>query len=920
MASHSPLRPAGGRWAAAAYWVMLCAPPLAVYALTMAPGLLVRGDTPKFQYLGAVLGTAHSPGYPLYVQLSWLFSQLPFETVAWRVNFMTMLFGVVAVALVGWTARRLGAGRAGALFAGWGLAFGRVFWEQATTAEVYTLSTVLQAATLGLALRWQQTRRERDLLAAVAVAALALGHHPTIVMTVPALVLFVLLVDWRVLLRPLTIAASLGLVALGLSQYLFVMLRTVQRAPYIEAHASTLDQLLVVLRGRQYADSLFAYSLRDFFATRFSAVGSFVTGELTLAGLVLAGIGAVALVRRNWRAAVLLAAGALVVFGFACSYDVPDIQVFVIPVFVVLWLLAGVGVAALVQALIASPRPRAVLAAACAVAFSTTAIARSYVVEDLSGETFDAEYFDAMMNQIEKPAAIYFEYENPVGHALRYQILVERRDIGGGRVAFVNEGPDLRSSYTSRPGNYAIHPHQLLLETRGLLLAPVTLEASLSRQLGGLPASATIAIAIPPGIAASLSADDLEFLRAAGIGRLPSSAGLAAIVRRGRPLALETGGASAVAQSDGELSLAVRVDGAHAGVLLDGHEVAAADDAALVVAMDVAGRVLWSVQANRARGLLPRLDMTRRPLFRVVGTSPCDTTVAGTWTRFAGPALIGPRLAVWVPAPRGRTAPADGTAVVYAGGDEIPLNFYGISTDGSDLHPVIENFDMSSPGDATRLADRMSQDRQTSQLGTRFVARVEFALSRRSKSSEMSAILTAAPHPAVLLADLVAAEGSPVRFCISPARGAVAFEDPAELQIDLLREHQEFVGAGWSSLAEHQGQRVRRTTSDRSTVQFTLQHPLPLVVRVHAEPEPRDTAGARSIRIEVNGRMLDARPLSPDAAVYEWDVPATSWRDGYNRVVLVGPTAPGSRGDRGGPGASDTGLIVSSFQVAREAR
>jgi len=40
---------------------------LVLYAVTLAPGLIAIEDTPKFQFVGKILGTAHPPGYPFYV-------------------------------------------------------------------------------------------------------------------------------------------------------------------------------------------------------------------------------------------------------------------------------------------------------------------------------------------------------------------------------------------------------------------------------------------------------------------------------------------------------------------------------------------------------------------------------------------------------------------------------------------------------------------------------------------------------------------------------------------------------------------------------------------------------------------------------------------------------------------------------------
>ena len=48
-----------------------------VFRSTMYPGLVPFGDSPKFQFVGAVWGVPHNPGYPLYIVISHLFSELP---------------------------------------------------------------------------------------------------------------------------------------------------------------------------------------------------------------------------------------------------------------------------------------------------------------------------------------------------------------------------------------------------------------------------------------------------------------------------------------------------------------------------------------------------------------------------------------------------------------------------------------------------------------------------------------------------------------------------------------------------------------------------------------------------------------------------------------------------------------------------
>jgi transmembrane protein TMEM260 (protein O-mannosyltransferase) len=458
-------------------WAAACVPPLVIYLRTMAPGLLARGDTPKFQYLAVTLGTAHEPGYPLFVQLSWLFAHLPFGTVAWRVNLMTALFGVLAAGVTSWTARRLGASRSASLLAGLGLAFGPVFWAQATAAEVYTLATVFQVVTLGLVLKWQRSRRDRDLVAAVAVASLALGHHPTFAMTVPALVLFVLATDWRVITRPLVLLATPCLVLLGLSQYLFVLVRTRQQVPYLEATANSISDLFLLLQGQQYTTGLFAFSITDVLHTRVGLLSRIVGAELTLFGLLLAAVGFIGLARKNWRAALLLGLSAAAVFAFACTYDVVDIQVFVIPVFVVLWLGAAYGLTILVPLLVRAPTRRGPVALLVAGTVALVLVTRSYAAEDLSRETADADYLAAMTKRMKGPAVVFVEDTTAWTNAIRYQLIVDHEALGGSRTLNFDEVPDPRA-LVGRRHLYAFEPARARLEPRGLLFTEMKIPSN----------------------------------------------------------------------------------------------------------------------------------------------------------------------------------------------------------------------------------------------------------------------------------------------------------------------------------------------------------------------------------------------------------------------------------------------------------
>src|SRR6186997_668186 len=83
-----------------------------LYIATLQPDLGGPEDTPKFQFLGYVFGTAHPPGYPLYSMLSGLFVHLVrIGPVAYRANLFSAAMAALACATVFLIGRLLGASR-----------------------------------------------------------------------------------------------------------------------------------------------------------------------------------------------------------------------------------------------------------------------------------------------------------------------------------------------------------------------------------------------------------------------------------------------------------------------------------------------------------------------------------------------------------------------------------------------------------------------------------------------------------------------------------------------------------------------------------------------------------------------------------------------------------------------------------------
>ncbi len=333
-----------------------------LFLVTLRPDVGGTEDSPKFQFLGQVLGTAHTPGDPFYTIATWAFTRVPVGTLAWRVNLFSAVCGVFSCVIIFLMSRRLGVSRSMAAVAALAAATGFPVWSNAITAEVYTLSALMSAWTIYLLIAWAQTGAVWRLFAACIVFAAGLGNHLTIVGLLPAALMYGIWKD-RGVLKPRVIVPAAVIGFFGVAQYGFIALRTLQGAPYLEALATNLRGIYDVIIARDVAWARF-YQAAD------KVVGIEVPmlleglrvhmGTLTVTLVVLAI--AIAVWRRNYDA-LLVAGGAVGTLAMIANLW-GDVVGFITPVIVLLWALAAYGLETVVRWV--APRDRAVNAVAAA--------------------------------------------------------------------------------------------------------------------------------------------------------------------------------------------------------------------------------------------------------------------------------------------------------------------------------------------------------------------------------------------------------------------------------------------------------------------------------------------------------------------------------------------------------------------------
>jgi len=412
-----------------------------LYVRTMAPGLVGDEDTPKFQLLGWVLGTGHAPGYPLFVMVSYAFSWLPVGNPAYRANLVSVAFGAASVAVLYLILRGAERSRAASCLTALAFACGEAFWHKSLLAEVYTLGCALLAGTLLMLLRWRASRQPRDLYAAATCTALAIGNHLTIGAVAPAVLLFLVLVEPRLFRRPRVVVTAGLIVLSGFLLYGFIVLRTWQRAPYLEERAHTVRELVYVVRAGRFAALVGRFDVGTIVHQRIPVLAGLARKEMTDIGLVFFVGGAIWMLVFDQRLGVLVLGSLAGLLALIVNVD-GDLRGFLAGgAFLLMWTSAGCGLHALVRGLSAT-RPYAT----AAVLIATTAVlparllVRNYGRNDLHEERRDAEFFTALFQALPSRTAFVSEV-HPVDNMLAYMLLAEHAQ-GEREVVVIPRDPD----------------------------------------------------------------------------------------------------------------------------------------------------------------------------------------------------------------------------------------------------------------------------------------------------------------------------------------------------------------------------------------------------------------------------------------------------------------------------------------------
>ena len=212
-----------------------------VYAITLSPSIS-GGDSGELVAEGCILGVAHvrlflfqlfhglisfqPPGYPLFTLITYALRQIPYGSVAYRVNlFCTMCttFASVYIGLSISLSRSMKLSFGGAIFGMGMFAFSPLIWQYATTAEVFPLNTMFASIIIYLTLVFSYHPDMKVVYIGAFVSGFALcNQHTIILLEFPMIIWILYLLRFEIYKRPHLLLLFALSFLLGMCPYIYL--------------------------------------------------------------------------------------------------------------------------------------------------------------------------------------------------------------------------------------------------------------------------------------------------------------------------------------------------------------------------------------------------------------------------------------------------------------------------------------------------------------------------------------------------------------------------------------------------------------------------------------------------------------------------------------------------------------------------
>jgi len=272
--------------------------PLIIYILTLEPKL-VGGDTGWYANQIPEMTLMVPTGYPTFSMFLKLFTYVPIGDIAYRLNLFSAIFGALTTLFLFLAINKLVKNEFISFISSMIFAFIVPFWSVANRLEFDTLNTFFVIFLIFSAIVYSENKTRKYLYFFFFCLGLSLTNHPLTFFLVPAIVLYVIIINPRIFKSFKAIFISALFFILPLLSYFYLLIRSLQGF----GEVNTLLRLFYYVTGRGVTGEIHGGSFGDKdLSLIFKVIKDYLNilyGTYGIVLIIIAVIGFIFLIRKN---------------------------------------------------------------------------------------------------------------------------------------------------------------------------------------------------------------------------------------------------------------------------------------------------------------------------------------------------------------------------------------------------------------------------------------------------------------------------------------------------------------------------------------------------------------------------------------------------------------------------------------------
>lgn len=225
--------------------------PLIIYLLTLEHKL-IGGDTAWYALEIPAMQVFVPTGYPTFSILGKLITYLPIGDLAYRLNLFSAIFGALTILFLFLLINKLIKNEPVSLISSLCFAFILPFWSVANRLEFDTLNSFFIVLVLFSAVLYGEKKNRKYLYFFFFSLGLSLTNHPIAFFVVPAIFLYVIIINPKIFKSIKAVFLSILFFILPLLSYFYIYIRSLQGY----GEVNTLKRLFYYVTGRNVTGEL----------------------------------------------------------------------------------------------------------------------------------------------------------------------------------------------------------------------------------------------------------------------------------------------------------------------------------------------------------------------------------------------------------------------------------------------------------------------------------------------------------------------------------------------------------------------------------------------------------------------------------------------------------------------------------------